>query len=90
MGIEGERHRRAAFVESMNDPPRCTSHESLRETEARARKASKIEAYLSESDREPGAVATMKHPERDAVAQRAGQRTPSEGTGGLVLEKMIA
>ena len=74
----------------MNDPPRCTLHESVRETEARARKASKIEAYLSESDREPGAVSTKKQPEREAVAQRAGQRTPSEGTGGVVLEKMNA
>ena len=74
----------------MNDHPRCTLHESVRETEASARKASKIEAYLSESDREPGAVATRKQPEREAVAQRAGQRTPSEGTGGIVLEKMTA
>ncbi len=74
----------------MNDPPRCTPNESVRETEAREHKASKIEAYLSESDREPGAVATMKQPEREAVAQRAGQRTPLEGTGGIVLEKMNA
>ena len=74
----------------MNDPPRRTSHESLRETEASARKTSKIEAYLSESDREPGAVATTKQPEREAVAQQAGQHTPSEVTGGVVLEKMTA
>ncbi len=74
----------------MNDHPRCTLHESVRETEARARKASKIEASLSESDREPGAVATKKQPEREAVAQQVGQRTPSEGTGGVVLEKMAA
>ena len=74
----------------MNDPSRCTPHESERETEASARKALKIEAYRSESDREPGAVAKRKPPEREAVAQRAGQRTPSEGTGGVGLEKMIA
>ena len=83
-----ERHRRAAFVESMNAPPRCTPHESLRETEASARKVSKIKAYLS--DREPGAVATMKQPEQEAVAQQAGQHTPSEVTGSVVLEKMAA
>ena len=85
-----ERHSGAAFVESMNDHPRCTPHESVRETEARARKASKIEAYLSESDMEPGAVATMKQPERDAVAQRAGQRSPLDVTWGVVLEQMAA
>ena len=68
----------------------CTSHESLRETEASARQVLKIKAYLSESDREPGAVATMKQPEREAVAQQAGQHTPSEVTGGVVLEKMTA
>ncbi len=85
---EGKCHRSAAFVASMNDPPRCTSHESLRETEASARKVSKIEASLSESDREPGAVATRKQPEREAVAQRVGQRTALQETGGVVLEKM--
>ncbi len=90
MGIEGERHRRAAFVESMNDPPRCTPHESERETEASARQVSKIKAYLSESDREPGAVATMKQPEREAMVQQAGQRTALEETAGVVLEKMAA
>ncbi len=74
----------------MNDHPRCTPHESVRETQARTHKASKIEAYLSESDREPGAVATMKQPEREAMAQQAGQRTALEETAGVVLEKMTA
>ncbi len=74
----------------MNDPPHCTPYESERETKARARKASKIEASLSESDIEPGAVATIKQPEREAAAQRVGQRTPSKMTGGIILEKMTA
>lgn len=83
-----ERHSGTAFVESMNYHPRCTPHESTRETEARERKATAIAAYLSENGVDTEAAASMKQPDRDAVARRAGQRTPSEKTWSVVLEKL--
>ena len=83
-----ERHSGAAFVESMGYHPRCTPHESTRETEAREKKATAIAAYLSEHGVDVAAAATMKQPERDALARRAGQRSPSEKTWAVVLEKL--
>ena len=83
-----ERHSGAAFIESMNYHPRCTPHESTRETEAREKKATAIAAYLSEQAVDVAAAATMKQPQRDALARRAGQRSPSEKTWGVVLEKL--
>ena len=85
-----ERKTGAAFVQSMNYHPRCTPHESVRETEAREKKATAIAGYLSSAGMDAEAAATMEQAQRDAVASQAGQRSPSEKTWGLVLLKMAA
>ena len=85
-----ERKNGAADVESWNFHPRCTSLAMTREVQARERKATAIAAHLSENGVDVAAAATMLQPERDAVARRAGQRSPSEKTWALVLEKLAA
>ena len=85
-----ERKSGAAFVQSLNYHPRCTPLESARETQARDRKATAIAGYLSKAGIEPGTAGQMSQRERDDVAHRAGQRTPSQKTWSVVLEKMAA
>ena len=43
---------------------------------------------MSEAGVVPGVVEKMKQPERDAIARRSGQLSPSEKTWGVVLEKL--
>ena len=83
-----ERQTGAAEVESMNFHVRCSAHRTTSEEEARERKASRIAAYLASSGFTQADVASWVQAERDAVARRAGQRSPSEKTWGLVLTKL--
>ena len=83
-----ERHSGAAFVESMGYHPRCTPHEPVRETEARERKATKIAAYLAAGGLTPSDVRAWEQPRRDEAARLCGQRSPSEKTWAVVLEKL--
>lgn len=84
-----ERQTGTAEVESMNIHVRCTAHRVTSEEEARERKASKIAAYLSEAGMNAEA-AGMTQTERDAIARRAGQRSPSVKTWNVVLSKLAA
>ena len=83
-----ERKSGAADVESWNFHPRCTPLDQTREALAREKKATAIAAHLNEKGVEPTAALKMNQPERDAVARRAGQRSPSEKTWAVVLEKL--
>ena len=83
-----ERKSGAADVESWNFHPRCTPLAMTREVQARERKATAIAAHLSENGVDVAAAATMLQPERDAVARAAGQRSPSEKTWAIVMEKL--
>ena len=85
-----ERKTGAAFVESLNYHPRCTPLESTRETVAREKKATAIAGYLSGAGLDTARVAAMDQAQRDDIARRAGQRSPSEKTWGVVLQKMAA
>ena len=57
-------------------------------SQARERKATKIAAYLAENGFTSAAVSGWVQAEREAVARRAGQRSPSEKTWAVVLEKL--
>ena len=83
-----ERKSRSADVESWNYHPRCTPLEATREVQARERKATAIAAHLFEQGVDVAAAAMVAQPERDMVARRAGQRSPSEKTWAVVLEKL--
>ena len=85
-----ERQTGAAEVESMNLHVRCTAQRATSEAEARERKANRIASYLAENGYTPADAAEWVQAERDAAARRAGQRSPSEKTWGVVLVKLEA
>ncbi len=69
---------------------KCTAIRSRSETEARERKASAIASTLAAGGLSAPEVQTWTQPQRDTVAKRAGQRSPSEKTWRLVLSKLRA
>ena len=83
-----ERQTGAAEVESMNFHVRCRANPARSEEEARERKATKIAAYLAAGGFTSADVATWVQAERDAVARRAGQRSPSPATWAVVMAKL--
>ena len=70
--------------------PKVETRRARSEEEARERKANGIARYARQAGLETAALAEMKQDERDAVAKRAGQRSPSEKTWRLVLSKLRA
>ncbi len=70
--------------------PKVETRRARSEEEARERKANGIVRYVEQAGLETAALAEKKQDERDAVAKRAGQRSPSEKTWRLVLSKLRA
>ncbi len=68
--------------------PKCEVRRARSESEARERKANANAAQLAASGLSAPDVWTWTQPQRDAVAKRAGQRSPSEKTWALVLGKL--
>ena len=70
--------------------PKVARHRSRSESEAREKKASAIAAYIQRADldQQTAWLDSLKKPERDALARRAGQRSPSKETWALVLAKL--
>ena len=56
------------------------------EDEARRRKVEKISDFIREAGVDPLSLAEMNQDERDGLASRAGQRTPSDKTWQAVIE----
>ena len=69
---------------------KCTVIRSRSEGVARERKASAIASTLAAGGLSAPEVQAWTQPQRDAVAKRAGQRSPSEKTWRLVLSKLRA
>ena len=67
---------------------KCTALRARSESEARERKASAIASTLGGGGLSAHDVQTWTQPQRDAVAQRAGQRPPSAKTWAVVLSKL--
>ena len=67
---------------------KATVNRARSEQEARERKANGIARYAQQAGLEIGMLAEMSQGARDAVARRAGQRSPSETTWRLVLGKL--
>ena len=74
----------------MSTTPQARNDFAIEMAEAHAAlmKAGGWQALLDRLGVEPSAAATMKQPQRDAAARKAGQRSPSEKTWGVVLEKL--
>ncbi len=69
---------------------RCSRHRTASgrawsEDEARARKVERISDFIREAGVDPSSLAEMQQDERDAMARRAGQRTPSSKTWSMVI-----
>lgn len=67
---------------------RCSRHRSSgawSEDEARRRKVERISDFIREAGVDPDSLAEMQQDERDAMARRAGQRTPSDKTWSMVI-----
>ena len=76
---------------SENIHVRCSRHRTASgrawsEDEARARKVAKISDFIREAGVDPSSLAEMQQDERDDLARRAGQRTPSNKTWSMVIE----
>ncbi len=85
-----ERANGSAALQGHTAYTKCTVIRSRSETEARERKASAIASTLAAGGLSAPDVQTWTQPQRDAVAKRAGQRSPSEKTWRLVLSKLEA
>ncbi len=68
--------------------PKCEMRRARSETEARERKADAIARFIERSGIDTAGLASKEQAERDAIAKRAGQRSPSEKTWALVLGKL--
>ena len=67
---------------------KATVNRAGSETQAREAKASGIARYAMQEGLEMGALASMDQAQRDALARKAGQRSPSEKTWAVVLKKL--
>ena len=67
---------------------KCTVIRSRSETEARERKASAIASTLAAGGLSANDVEAWTQPQRNEAAKRAGQRTPSERTWAVMLNKL--
>ncbi len=83
-----ERGNGAAELQGHTSYAKCTMVRSRSETEARERKASAISAYIQREGIDAGTLPEMPQAQRDALARKAGQHSPSEKTWALVLGRL--
>ena len=83
-----ERANGSAEMQGGTSFVKCSTSRAGSEQEARERKANAIAAHLTTSGLTALDVEAWTQAQRDAVAKRAGQRSPSQATWVLVMSKL--